>query len=183
MQHPEQPNYTQVLSFIGRTLDEHGYHSLILCELEDGFVARITRPDGVAEAIPFPLSDLNNLSFRIRVAERPRVPRQTTPRSFIGRAAGGFEAFLTPFGRQCDHMGVHSVLVVELEDAVLVSYRPHHPAAREDEEAEWTGNTQFRLSATSHDANNANEPSDYEYLYFEDGVRKLIRRYTVTSTL
>lgn len=183
MQHSDQLNYTQVLSIIGRALDEHGYHSLILCELEDGFVARITRPDGVAEAIPFPRSDLNNLSFRIRVAERPRVAGQVAPRSFIGRAAGGFEAFLVPFGRQCDRMGVHSVLVVELEDAVLVSYRPHQLTSRSVDAAEWTGNVQFKLSSTSHEASNSNEPSDYEYLYFEDGVRRLVRRYSVTSTL
>jgi hypothetical protein len=183
MQHGDQPNYTQVFSIVGRALDEHGYHSLILCELEDGFVARITRPDGVPEAVPFPRSDLNNLSFRIKVAERPRVAQRGSPRSFIGRVAGGFEAFLTPFGRQCDHMGVHSVLVVELEDAVLVSYRPRQLASTSDVAAEWTGSASYKLSTVSHGANDSGEPSDYEYLYFEDGVRKLLRRYNLTSTL
>ena len=183
MQHVDQFNYTQALSIIGRVLDEHGYHSLILCELEDGFVARITRPDGVAEAIPFPRGDLNNLSFRLRVAERPRVAPNTAPRSFIGRVAGGFEAFLVPFGRQCDRLGVHSVLMVELVDAVLVSYRPRQLASKADEASEWTGNVQFKLSTASHEVNNAKEPSDYEYLYFEDGVRKLMRRYSATSVL
>jgi hypothetical protein len=155
MQSVGQPGYAQVLSVIGRSLDDHGYHSLILCELDDGFVARVTRPDGWTEAIPYPRSDLADLASRAAGAGRTAMTgSRPGARSFIGRTAGSYEAFLAPLGRQCDRLRVHSVLVVELEDAVLVSYRP------------------------TRAVNDPITPADYEYLYFEDGLRQLLKENT-----
>src|SRR5229473_963996 len=55
MQRTAHPTYFQSLGAIGRYLDQHGYESLVLCELGDGFVVRVVRGDNLPEAIPFPM--------------------------------------------------------------------------------------------------------------------------------
>jgi hypothetical protein len=154
MQQAAHLSYQQSLGAIGRYLDQHGYDSLVLCELADGFVARASRGDQLPQVIPFPLSDLHTL-VRTTTEElgraRPEPPPTTAAeRSFIQRSAGNYRDFLAAFGRQCDQVGAGTILVMELGDAVLVSYQK-------------AGSGYESWDACAH-----------EYLYNEQGVRKLL---------
>ncbi len=160
MQRAAQPTYQQSLGAIGRYLDQHGYDDLVLCELGDGFVVRVIRAGSLPEAIPFPMSDMYNL-VRLATEEGgrtkglpPLAPRADG--SFIRRTLGSYRDFLAAFGRQCDQLEATTVLVMELPDAVLVSYQKVHTTYES-----W-------------------EASSFEYLYNEQGLRKLMLGSTST---
>lgn len=160
MQRAAQPTYQQGLGAIGRYLDQHGYDSLVLCELMDGFVVRAVRGDNVAEAIPFPMSDMHNLVRQAGMAGKTAslaAPAPVLDGSFLRRVLGGYRDFLAAFGRQCDQLEASTVLVMELPDAVLVSYQ--------------------KVSTTYE----AWEASTYEYIYNEQGVRRLVMGSTFTA--
>jgi len=153
-QQSSHPTYVQSLGAIGRYLDQHGYHSLVLCELGDGFVVRAIRGENLPEAIPFPMTDMFNL---IRLANertsrtKPLAPTPQDPlASFVRRVVGGYYEFLSALGQQCDQTDAASLMVMELADSVLLSYQK---------------------TLTTYDAWDS---STYEYLYNEQGARKLI---------
>jgi hypothetical protein len=154
MQRGSHTTYQQGLGAIGRYLDQHGYEDLVLCELGDGFVGRVLHNGQLVEAIPFTISDLNNLIRR--AAEETGRLRQAPPPapnpdgSFMRRTLGGYRDFLSALGRQCDRVGADSVLLVELPEAMLVAYR--------------------RTSG----AYDASHVESYEYLYDEAGIRQLM---------
>ena len=160
MQRPAQPTYQQSLAAIGRYLDQHGYESLVLCELGDGFVVRVVRGDNLPEAIPFPMSDMYNL-VRLATEEASRT-RGLSPLapvasgSFVRRTLGSYRDFLGAFGRQCDQLTANTIMVMELADSVLVSYQKVHSTFES-----W-------------------EADSYEYLYNEQGLRKLMLGSTST---
>lgn len=154
MQRAAHPTYVQSLGAIGRYLDQHGYESLVLCELGDGFVVRVVRGENLPEAIPFPMSDMYNL-VRLTTDEAGRTrnlgPLAPIPTGcFIRRTLGSYRDFLSAFGRQCDQLEATTIMVMELSDAVLVSYQK---------------------VLTTYDTW---EAGTYEYLYNEQGLRKLM---------
>ncbi|MDB5076127.1 MAG: hypothetical protein JWO42_2306 [Chloroflexi bacterium] len=154
MQRGSHPTYQQGLGAIGRYLDQHGYEDLVLCELGDGFVGRVVLNGRLVEAIPFSVNDLNRM-IRMAAEETGRL-RQSPPLapnpdgSFMRRTVGGYRDFLSALGRQCDWLEASSVLLVELPEAMLVTYRK--PAGSPD----------------------ASQMSNYEYLYDESGIRQLM---------
>lgn len=154
MQRAAQSSYQQAFGAIGRYLDQHRYDSLVLCELDDGFVARAVRNEGLPEAIPFPSSDMHNL---IRLASEegittrgPAPPPPLPGGTFIQRTVGSYRGFLSALGRQCDQLEAGTVTVLELADSVLVCYQK---------------------SLSVHDSW---ETCSYEYLYDEQGVHALL---------
>jgi hypothetical protein len=127
MQRGSQPTYQQGLGAIGRYLDQHGFEDLILCELGDGFVGRVMLDGRLVEAIPFSISDLNNMvrspnddTGRTKGAS-PHAPNSQG--SFLRRTLGGYRDFMRALGHQCDLLEVNSFLLVELPLSVLVAYR------------------------------------------------------------
>lgn len=154
MQRAPQPTYQQSLGAIGRYMDQHGYEGLVLCELGDGFVVRAVRGENLPEAIPFPMSDMYNL-VRLAAEEAGRTkglapPAPVAGGSYIRRTLGSYRDFLSAFGRQCDQLEAATIMVMELADSVLVSYQKVHTTFES-----W-------------------EASTYEYLYNEQGLRKLM---------
>ncbi len=121
MQRSTQPTYEQGLGAIGRYLDQHGYEDLMLCELGDGFVGRVTLAGRLVEAIPFPTADLLAL-VRQSYDDAP-APSPQAQGSFIRRTTGNYHAFLGALGAQCDLMQASAVLVMELSNVVLVTFR------------------------------------------------------------
>jgi hypothetical protein len=154
MQRGAQITYQQSLGAIGRYLDQHSYEDLVLCELSDGFVVRAVRGGALPEAIPFPQADMANL-VRLAAEEAARtkglapiVPRPDG--SFLRRVLGSYRDFLTAFGTQLDQLEAHTIMVVELPDSVLVAYQKIHTTYES-----W-------------------EATAFEYLYNEQGLRKLM---------
>ncbi|MGH2390653.1 MAG: hypothetical protein ACRDIE_20830, partial [Chloroflexota bacterium] len=105
MQRLTQPSYQQGLGAIGRYLDQYGFEDLLLCELDDGFVGRVTQAGNLVEAIPFPLADLQSMVRQPGEAESPRDAGNQTPHSsgsFLRRTIGTYKDFLAALGAQCD---------------------------------------------------------------------------------
>ena len=127
MQRSTQPTYQQGLGAIGRYLDQYGFEDLVLCELDDGFVGRVTQGGKLVEAIPFPLADLQTM---VRQASPGGAPGEALKHgsadsgSFIRRAIGSYRDFLDALGAQCDLLQATAILVVELADEVLFTFRP-----------------------------------------------------------
>jgi len=159
MQRSTQPTYQQGLGAIGRYLDQYGFEDLLLCELDDGFVGRVTQGGKLVEAIPFPLADLQTMVRQPRnpedPASQPRVTGQESS-SFIRRALGGYHEFLGALGAQCDLLQATAILVVELADEVLFTFR------------------------TGAAADDAGESLVREFLYDDAGVRQLLLGHAPT---
>ena len=152
MHPPAVFSYQQALGAIGQYLDRRGCSDLLLCSLEDGYVARVQRGPGPPEAITFPLDDIAAL---IRAPHIGQVPaplalREGGAASPILRTLGGYATFLGALGAECDQLGAASVLVLELRDAVLLSYQ-RAPSG-------------FATSQTV----------THEYLYDAEGLRRLV---------
>jgi hypothetical protein len=153
MQRLTQPSYQQGLGAIGRYLDQYGFEDLILCELDDGFVGRVTQAGKLVEAIPFPLADLQSMVRQPggsvgQSASENRQPRSSG--SFIRRVLGTYRDFLSALGGQCDLLQASTILIVELPDEVLVTFRvPMEP-------------------------NEEPETANREFLYDDAGVRQLL---------
>jgi len=153
MQRSTQPSYQQGLSAIGRYLDQYGFEDLLLCELDDGFVGRVTQGGKLVEAIPFPLADLQTMVRQPgNGAGPPAQARGNTQDSgsFIRRTIGGYHEFLGALGAQCDLLQATAILVVELADEVLFTFRP---------------------AATNP---SVGESPSREFLYDDAGVRQLL---------
>ncbi len=153
MQRSTQPSYQQGLSAIGRYLDQYGFEDLLLCELDDGFVGRVTQGGRLVEAIPFPLADLQTMVRQPASGAGPVGQARQGPHesgSFIRRTIGGYNEFLGALGAQCDLLQATAILVVELADEVLFT---------------------FRLATTNP---GAGESSSREFLYDDAGVRQLL---------
>ena len=128
MQQAQSPNYCQSLGAIGRYLDQNGYDSMLLCELADGFVVRAIRDGQLPQAIPFQVSDLQDLIHEIVEESKKRKRGRATVTanlsgSFVQRTVGGYQNLLSALGQQLDDLDANTVLVVELGEAVLVTYR------------------------------------------------------------
>lgn len=152
MQHGSLPAYQQSLGAIGRYMDQHRYADLLLCELGDGFVGRVTLDNKLMEAIPFQAGDLASM-IRVASEESARassIPAPSPRGSFVGRVLGGYRAFLTAVGRQLDVLDAGSVVILELPSSLLIAY-------------ERAANSQ-----------NANPVRANEFLYDEAGLRKLV---------
>ncbi|MGH2411060.1 MAG: hypothetical protein ACRDGS_11915 [Chloroflexota bacterium] len=159
MQRSTQPTYQQGLGAIGRYLDQYGFEDLLLCELDDGFVGRVTKGGRLVEAIPFPLADLQTMVRQPRNSEEPASqPRMNAQESssFLRRALGGYHEFLGALGSQCDLLQATAILVVELADEVLFT---------------------FRTGATADDSG---ESVVREFLYDDAGVRQLLLGHAPT---
>ena len=144
-------SYQQALGAIGEYLDRRACSDLLLCSLEDGYVARVERRPGPPEALTFPLDEVVALIRARDGRETPPLPSgrgETT--SLILRTLGGYAAFLDALGQECDRLEATSMLVLELHDAVLISYQ-RAPSSRET----WQAGTR-------------------EYLYDEAGLRQLV---------
>lgn len=151
MQRSTQPTYQQGLGAIGRYLDQYGFEDLVLCELDDGFVGRVTQSGKLVEAIPFPMADLQTMVNQ--AGSLQGMPFKIEPQasgSFIRRAVGGYRDFLSALGAQCDLLQATAILVVELADEVLFTFRPSADTAN-------PGGTPHR-----------------EFLYDDAGVRHLL---------
>ena len=153
MQRLTQPSYQQGLGAIGRYLDQYGFEDLLLCELDDGFVGRVTQAGKLVEAIPFPLADLQSMVRQPGSGAGQGSPADRAPRasgSFVRRAIGAYRDFLSALGSQCDLLQASTILIVELPDEVLVTFRvPMEP-------------------------NEAPETASREFLYDDAGVRQLL---------
>ncbi|HEY8284365.1 MAG TPA: hypothetical protein VIJ28_08250 [Chloroflexota bacterium] len=153
MQRSTQPTYQQGLGAIGRYLDQYGFEDLLLCELDDGFVGRVTQGGKLVEAIPFPVADLQTMVRQPRSSGEPATQSRGASQessSFIRRALGGYQEFLGALGAQCDLLQASAILVIELADEVLFT---------------------FRAGGTSDDLG---ESLVREFLYDDAGVRQLL---------
>ncbi len=157
MQRSTQPTYQQGLGAIGRYLDQYGFEDLVLCELDDGFVGRVTQAGRLVEAIPFPMADLQTMVRQPgNGGARGSLEPQPTG-SFIRRAIGSYRDFLSALGAQCDLLQATAILVVELADEVLFTFRP------------------------GAETGNLGEPSSREFLYDDAGVRHLLLSHSPTN--
>ena len=130
MQRATQVSYQQALGAIGRYMDQHGYEDLVLCELSDGYVARMMRDGNLVEAVPFAMSDVIGL---IRANESAAVTEEASTlaanapvyvnASFVRRVLGGYRGFLSALGRQCDALEAHTIMIIELRDALVVAFQ------------------------------------------------------------
>jgi hypothetical protein len=155
MPQPSHPTYYQSLGAIGSYLDQQGYENVLICELADGFVVRALKGEGPPEAIPFQLSDLQDLIGRAIEEERKRRGKRAMVTtnlnsSSIRRGAGSYQAMLAAVGRQFDRLNATMVLVMELSETVLVT---------------------FRTVVTTGEAWDS---ATHEYLYDDAGMRTLL---------
>lgn len=150
-----RPNYRQSLGAIGRYLDHNGYDSAMLCELGEGFVVRAIKGDALPEAIPFQVSDLRDLVRQAIEEEKKRKKWKgggtaELSASFVRRAAGSYQNLFAALGQQFDNLESTMVMVLELRDTVLVTYRT------------------FVTASESWDS------VSYEFLYDLNGVHQLL---------
>ncbi|HWE60596.1 MAG TPA: hypothetical protein VHB98_02690 [Chloroflexota bacterium] len=100
------------------------------------------------------MSDLHHLMREAaELADQTKrlAPPTSVPEgSFIQRVVGSYREFLSAFGRQCDQMEATTLLVMELSDAVLVSYQK---------------------TVSTYEAWDSRT---FEFLYNEQGVRRLV---------
>jgi hypothetical protein len=153
MQRLTQPSYQLGLGAIGRYLDQYGFEDLLLCELDDGFVGRVTQGGRLMEAIPFPLADVQSMVRQPGGAESRygtgNQPLQASG-SFVRRVIGAYRDFLAALGAQCDLLQASTILIVELPDEMLITFQvPTAP-------------------------NEPIEAGKREYLYDDAGVRQLL---------
>jgi hypothetical protein len=155
MPQTSRPNYRQSLGAIGRYLDHNGYDSAMVCELGEGFVVRAIKGDVLPEAIPFQVSDLRDLIKQAIEEEKKRKKwkdggTSDLSASFVRRAAGTYQNMFTALGQQFDEIECTMVMILELRDTVLVTYRT------------------VIASSESWDA------VSFEYIYDLNGVRQLL---------
>jgi hypothetical protein len=155
MPQPSRLTYVQSLGAIGSYLDQQGYDNALICELADGFVVRAVKGDAPPEAIPFQLSDLHDLIGRLLEEGRKRHAARATVTanlsgSVIRRSVGGYQLMLSALGLQLDARDAAMVLVMELSETVLVTFR------------------------TIFTTDEAWDSAAQEYLYDEAGLRALL---------
>ncbi len=123
-------SYKSTLAAIGAYLDRQQLQELVLCELDDGYVIRARQTDDSIGAIALEYDDLRELARRSAGAaggsESPPPPSEAP--SVLVRAVGAYGEFLGALGSQCDLLHAQTLVVVELADHVLVTFRRPIPS-------------------------------------------------------
>lgn len=111
-------SYEDRFRLIGRHLDLHGYHNVVLFELTDGFVVRATQHnDPTPQVLEFLVSQFPELEQEA-IAARGDGERRPPPSPLLPT---GYEDFLRGLGWEFDRVQAANVVVSELMSVFAVS--------------------------------------------------------------
>ena len=120
-------SYEDRLRLIGRHLDIHGYHNVVLFELPDGFVVRATQHTApTPQVLEFLITQFPSLEEEA-VAARGEGERRHPPSPLLPT---GYEDFLRSLGWDFDRIGAANVVVSELMSVFAVSGLERQERAR-----------------------------------------------------
>ena len=118
------PNYQNRLRTIGRQLDLNGYRSIIVLQVDGGFIVRaVNRRTRKMELIEFSDADFPERMIAATEArgdgERPESPSTLAPT--------GYEDMFRAIGRRLDHILARNVVIAEGQTALLVTGQKGEP--------------------------------------------------------
>lgn len=107
--------YEVQLRLIGRHLDVHDYHGMVIFETEGGYIVRAVRPGSRhADALEFPYDSIASLEQQ---GSRSRGEGEREPPSTL--IPTGYEDFLRALGYELDQRNSTAVVVAELVRGVV----------------------------------------------------------------
>jgi hypothetical protein len=128
-------SYQDALRAIGRYFDEQVYRNILICEVNDGYIARafpVSGSDNIkAEGLQFMAEDVETLMQRAREAHTPVPDYVKMP----PLCPTGYEDFFRALGWECDRAKVRLISIVEMKEGVLVNY--YQPAQRSSSGSTW----------------------------------------------
>jgi hypothetical protein len=121
------PTYQNRLRTIGRELDVSGYRSIILLQVDGGFILRaVNRNSRDLELLEFPDADFPERMIAATEA-RGDGERAETPSTL---APTGYEDMLRALGRWLDDNVARHVVIAETQSAVLITGQREEAAER-----------------------------------------------------
>jgi DNA-binding NarL/FixJ family response regulator len=123
-----QPTYQNRLRVIGRQLDIYRYHSIVVVEVDGGFMVRAIRSrERTPEALEFPDHDFPWL-VRSSIHDQSTTKKQT-PTKTLELMPTGYEDFLRALGFRLDEMKAESISITEFADCVGIQGRSDQGAS------------------------------------------------------
>lgn len=119
-----EQSYQWMLRALGAYLDEESSCRITLAEVEDGFIVRLQRYLHKMEPLVFRL-ERATLQQELERRMRDRNPTRTHARhqGVWAHFPNGHQDFFRALGYELDEAGARGILIDELEDGIVVTYR------------------------------------------------------------